>query len=308
MGWLLHIRPVRFSRFLVSGQTKGRRTVSNLLIAIGAIVLLVVAGYWLWNQYQGHQLRVMLRQTPAPSGTPVSTGPTSNPAPTVLPPTPLSSPTKPPPSPTVPATAAAAATIEPAPTPTSLSASIAPTIAPLTISAPASAGPPVRLVIPDLSLDAPVVEMGWEVMQTAQGPKTEWAIPQAQAGHHIDSAQLGQPGNLVISGHNNIYGRVFERISLAWPSKGSKVDDITERSDILNGHTIQLYDQAGRRFDYVVMDFLRLKDTGVPLAQRVENARYMRPTDDTRVTLVTCWPPWSNTHRLIVIAKPATQP
>jgi sortase A len=308
MGWLLHIRPVRFSRFLVSGQTKGRRTVSNLLMAVGAIVLLGVAGYWLRNQYQGQQLRAMLRQTPAPSGTPVSTGTTGNPAPTLLPPTPLSPPTKPPPSPTAHAAAAAEATIEPAPTPTSLSAIITPTIASPATPAPVPAGPPVRLVIPDLGIDAPVVEMGWEVMQTAQGPQTEWAIPQDQAGHHIDSAQLGQPGNLVISGHNNIYGRVFERISLAWPSKGSKVDDITERSDILNGRTIQLYDQAGQRFDYVVMDFLRLKDTGVPLAQRVENARYMRPTDDTRVTLVTCWPPWSNTHRLIVIAKPATQP
>jgi sortase A len=165
-------------------------------------------------------------------------------------------------------------------------------------------------VIPDppgLRIDVPVVEMTWEVVQSAQGLQTEWVIPENEAGHHLDSVQLGQPGNLVISGHNNIHGRVFERISLAWPSKGSKVDDITERSDILNGRTIQLYNQAGERFDYVITDFLRLKDTGVPPAQRVENARYMRPTDDTRLTLVTCWPPWSNTHRLIVIAKPAGQ-
>jgi sortase (surface protein transpeptidase) len=166
----------------------------------------------------------------------------------------------------------------------------------------------VRLAIPDLNINTPVVEKGWEVLQTAQGLRTEWKIPQDQAGHHIDSAQLGQPGNLVISGHINIYGRVFERISLAWPSKGSKVDDITERSDILNGRAIQLYNQSGQRFDYVITDFLRLKDTAVPLEQRIENARYMRPTEDTRLTLVTCWPPWSNTHRLIVIATPAAQP
>ena len=165
----------------------------------------------------------------------------------------------------------------------------------------------MRLVVSDLSIDAPVVEMAWEMVQTAQGPQTEWVIPENEAGHHIDSVQLGQPGNLVISGHNNIYGRVFERISLAWPGKSNKVDDVTERSDILNGRTIQLYNQAGQRFEYVITDFLRLKDTGIPLTQRVENAQYMRPTDDTRLTLVTCWPPWSNTHRLIVIAKPAAQ-
>ena len=293
----------------MSRQIKRRQTVGNVLIAIGAIVLLAAAGYWLWNQYQGAQLRARLQQTPAPSGTPVSAAPTGNPAPTVLPPTALSSPTKAPPSPTAPATAAAEATIKPAPTPASPNATITPTITPSAAVVPTTlAGPPVRLVIPDLGIDAPVVEMGWEVLQAAQGPKTEWKIPQDQAGHHIDSAQLGQPGNLVISGHNNIYGRVFERISLAWPSKGSMVDDITERSDILNGRAIQLYNQAGQRFDYVVTDFLRLKDTGVPLEQRIENARYMRPTDDTRLTLVTCWPPWSNTHRLIVIATPAARP
>jgi sortase A len=176
------------------------------------------------------------------------------------------------------------------------------------MSTPAPAGPPVRLVVSELGIDVPVVEMAWEAVQTAQGTQTEWVIPENEAGHHLDSAQLGEAGNLVISGHNNIYGRVFERISLAWPGKGSKVDDITERSDSLNGRTIQLYNQAGQRFDYVITDFLRLKDTGIPLAQRVENARYMRPTGDTRLTLVTCWPPWSNTHRLIVIAKPAAQP
>ena len=290
----------------MSGQTKGRRTASNVLIAIGAIVLLAVAGYLLWNQYQGYQLRARLEQTPAPSGAPTSAAPTKVSSPTALPPTPLPSPTNAPPLPT--AAGTAVPTIESTPAPTGTVAGVMPTVTPPTLPAPVPAGPPVRLVISDLSVDVPVVEMAWEVVQTATGPQTDWVIPENEAGHHIDSAQLGQAGNLVISGHNNIYGRVFERISLAWPSKSSKVDDITERSDILNGRPIQLYNQAGQRFDYVITDFLRLKDTGIPLAQRIENARYMRPADDTRLTLVTCWPPWSNTHRLIVIAKPAAQP
>lgn len=290
----------------MSGQPKRRQTASNVLIAIGAVVLLVVAGYLLWNQYQGYQLRARLQQTPAPSSTPTGAAPTGEPSPTALPPTPLPSPTSAPSLPTAPGTAKP--TIEATPAPTSTAASATPAITPPILPDPAPAGPPVRLVISELGIDAPVVEMPWKVVQTATGPQTEWVIPKNEAGHHVDSAQLGQPGNLVISGHNNIYGRVFERISLAWPGKSSKVDDITERSEILNGRTIQLYNQVGQPFDYVITDFLRLKDTGIPLAQRVENARYMRPTDDTRLTLVTCWPPWSNTHRLIVIAKPAAQP
>jgi hypothetical protein len=289
----------------MSRQTKGRRTVSNLLIAIGAIVLLGAAGYFLWNQYQGYRLRAALQQTPAPSSTPVNAVPTSAPTPTALPPSPSVSPTGAAPSPTA---AAAKPTSVPVQAKASPTAIVTPTAVSTAVPASAPAGPPVRLVAADLSMDVPVVEMAWEAVQTAQGLQTEWVIPENEAGHHIDSVQLGEPGNLVISGHNNIYGRVFERISLAWPGKASKVDDITERSDILNGRILQLYNQAGERFDYVVTDFLRLKDTGVPLAQRVENARYMRPTDDTRLTLVTCWPPWSNTHRLIVIAVPAQQP
>ena len=290
----------------MSGQPKRRQTASNVLIAIGAVVLLVVAGYLLWNQYQGYQLRARLQQTPAPSSTPTGAAPTGEPSPTALPPTPLPSPTSAPPLTAAPG--AAKPTIKATPAPTGTAVSATPAIRPPILPDSAPAGPPVRLVISELGIDAPVVEMAWKVVQTATGPQTDWVIPEDEAGHHLDSAQLGQPGNLVISGHNNIYGRVFERISLAWPGKSSKVDDITERSEILNGRTIQLYNQVGQPFDYVITDFLRLKDTGIPLAQRVENARYMRPTDDTRLTLVTCWPPWSNTHRLIVIAKPAAQP
>ncbi len=304
----------------MAGHTNRRRTLSNLLIAVGAVVLLTVAGAFLWHQYRGWQLRARLQETPAPTAlsTAATTArPTSVPA--LIP-----SPTAPPPtavpptrgeSTTEPATPALAPAQD-APQPTPATPTLPPTqeapqpavTTPLPLTA--SAGPPVRLVIPDpaLRIDVPVVEMGWEVVQTAAGPQTEWVIPDNEAGHHMDSAQLGEAGNLVISGHNNIHGRVFERISLAWPGQAEKVDAIAERTDILNGRAIYLYNAEGRRFDYQITDFLRLKDTGVSAAQRIENARFMRPTSDTRLTLVTCWPPWSNTHRLIVIAKPVGQP
>ncbi len=155
-------------------------------------------------------------------------------------------------------------------------------------------------------LDAKTVEMGWEVVNTAAGPQSEWVIPANAAGHHINSTALNQSGNLVLSGHNNIEGKVFEAISLAWDDKNkARVDDFTDRSEVLNGRTIQLYDSAGNPFEYTVTDFFRMKDSGVSLAQRIQNARFMEPTDDSRLTLVTCWPPWSNTHRLVVIAKPS---
>lgn len=296
----------------MAGHTNRRRTLSNLLIAVGAVVLLAVAGAFLWSQYRGWQLRARLQQTPAPialSTAAATASPTPtravSPSPTALPPTAAPS------TPSGPTTAPAT----PALTPTQDASQPAPTASPVQrattpLPVTASAGAPVRLVIPDpaLRIDVPVVEMGWEVVQTAAGPQTEWVIPDNEAGHHMDSAQLGEAGNLVISGHNNIHGRVFERISLAWPGQAEKVDAITERTDILNGRAVYLYNADGQRFDYEITDFLRLKDTGVSAAQRIENARFMRPTSDTRLTLVTCWPPWSNTHRLIVIARPVGQP
>jgi sortase A len=165
---------------------------------------------------------------------------------------------------------------------------------------------PARLVIPDLKIDTKVVPMGWQVVKTASGERSDWVIPKNEAGHHIDSAQLGVAGNLVISGHNNIYGRVFMPISLAWDDDTRvKVDAFTDRSDILNGRRIALYDAVGQEYDYVITEFYRLKDTGVSVAQREVNARFIQPTDDTRLTIVTCWPPTNNTHRLIVVAVPA---
>jgi sortase A len=172
-----------------------------------------------------------------------------------------------------------------------------------------SNGVPARLSIPELAIDVPVTEMGWRVVDTANGQVSEWVIPENEAGHHINSAALGQGGNLVISGHNNIYGRVFLNISRAWNDDARvQVDDATDRSDALNGKALVLFGPDGRQYDYQIEEFYRLRDTGVPVEQRVENARYMLPTDDERVTIITCWPPWNNTHRLVLIARPAAQP
>ena len=151
--------------------------------------------------------------------------------------------------------------------------------------------------------------MAWRAVETSDGLESEWVIPQAEAGHHVNSALLGEAGNVVISGHNNIYGEVFEPISQAWNNDARvRVDDVTDRSDVLSGRPIQLYSAAGVRFDYVIEEFYRLRDTGVSAAQRVANARFMQATPDARLTLITCWPPWNNTHRLIVVARPAPRP
>lgn len=261
-----------------------RRTVGSILIVVGLLIILAGCSMFVRQQAAGQQLRASLQATPTGAATAPATAPALAPSPTLTAPIAAASPPAPaaPPSPTA------------APPPTAA------------VAAPPEA--PVRIAIPDLKLDGKVVEMGWTIVNTAAGPQSEWVIPKNAAGHHINSAALNETGNIVISGHNNIEGKVFEAISLAWDEKTqAAVDAFTDRSDILKGRKIQLYNAAGKAFDYTITDFLRLKDAGVTQEQRLKNAQYMDPTTEPRLTLVTCWPPWGNTHRLIVLARP-TQP
>ena len=298
-------------------SARGRNLFANLLISAGVIILLGVGGYFGWREYQGRQLRAAMQPTPTATAShptaspaPLTAGPTA--APPTASPAPVASPS---PAPTQTPAPTVATAVAPSPTPTRPlpSATPPPTATPAPSPAPIVSGPPVRIVIPaPISIDAPVVEMGWHVEQGPNGPQSVWDLDKltGAVGHHLNSALLGESGNVVISGHNNIYGREFEAISLvAWDdAKRQRVDDFTDRSEVLNGRTIQLYDAAGRRFDYTITAFYRLKDTGVSLEQRIANGRFMEPTDDARLTLVTCWPIWSNTHRLVVVAQPVKQP
>jgi len=300
----------------VMAQQKGARRPRAILLIVIGILMMAAAGVWYgWQEHESRQLRASLRQTP----TAVAPEPTATLVPTLTATTVPPTPTTPTPAattaPTRPTTATAGLTTPPtatAPVPTATSIpTLAPsgtvTPAPITTSVPAPAGVPVRIVIPALKIDAKVVEMGW----TTNGSQSEWdmSVLKEAVGHHINSAPLGVPGNVVISGHNNIYGAEFKPVSQSWPTEPGqwqRVDDFTDRSDILNGLVIHLYNAAGQQFDYTIEEFYRLKDTGVPLEQRVKNASFMQPTSDARLTLVTCWPVWSNTHRLIVVARPGT--
>ena len=302
------------------------RRLSTGLITAGIVLLVVVGGYLILSQVRGAQTRRDLRQTPpaAETSAPVAQTTLSSPtrsATTELAPTISPSPIAPTatavePTPTQPAPTATAAPASPepllpsaTPVPAEAAAATAPPPAATTVpsAAPVVASAPVRLTIPDLKIDVPVVEMGWRVVQTADGPRSDWVIPKNEAGHHINSALLGEEDNLVISGHNNIYGEVFKPISFAWDNATRiPVDSVTDRSDLLNGRTIELFDAAGQEFKYTIAAFYRLKDTGVSADQRIANGRFMEPTDQGQVTLITCWPPTSNTHRLVVVAVPAT--
>jgi len=147
-------------------------------------------------------------------------------------------------------------------------------------------GAPDRLVIPSLGIDTPVVPVTWTVVREGGQTYSVWQVADYAAGWHITSALPGQPGNTVISGHHNIKGEVFRYLA-----------------DIEEGAEVDLY-VGSTVYRYYVEQKMIVKEKGEPLEVRQQNARWIGPTDDVRLTLVTCWPYTNNTHRVIVVAKP----
>lgn len=158
---------------------------------------------------------------------------------------------------------------------------------PLPAGEPVEAGPPTRIVAESIGLDSPVVEVGWKQVVQNGVSTNVWVVAEYAAGWHKNSALPGQGGNIVLSGHHNIKGEVFRYIV-----------------DLEPGAVISLY-MGNRRYDYVVDDKFIVKDKGEPEEVRIANARWIGPFNEERLTLVTCWPYNNNTHRVIVIAKPA---
>ncbi|MBX3002707.1 MAG: class D sortase [Anaerolineales bacterium] len=115
--------------------------------------------------------------------------------------------------------------------------------------------------IPRLGLNAPVV----------QGD--DWEALKRGVGQHIGSANPGENGNLVLSGHNDIYGEVFRHLDQLEPG-----DEIV----ILTAETRYVYTVTQRQL--VAPTFVEV----------------MFPTTDATITLISCYPYMINTQRIII--------
>lgn len=147
---------------------------------------------------------------------------------------------------------------------------------------------PEWIRIPAIDLEAPVIPAVAVEVKVDETNVVQYLVPEKfAAGWHENSAPLGVTGNTVISGHHNAYGKVFE--NLVDLRKG---DEIVMLSD-------------NKQFSYKVAARLILPEKDQPLSVRMENARWMLPSDDERITLITCWPRNSNTHRLVLVALPS---
>jgi sortase A len=122
----------------------------------------------------------------------------------------------------------------------------------------------IQLQIPAIGVDAPVVQGdGWEQLKKG-------------VGQHIGTANPGQPGNVVLSAHNDIYGQIFRRL-----------DDLSPGDEVILRSQTQ-------SFTYRVVDWRTVDPTDVSI---------MDQTQESIVTLISCYPYLVNTQRIVVIAE-----
>ncbi|MCL5257551.1 MAG: sortase [Chloroflexi bacterium] len=253
------------------------RIAGNSLIAIGAILLLSVGAFYAYAEYKQAELTSRIAAQNQQSGdlTYIPILGTATPAPT--PGTATGSPTTsdgesvssfmPPSEP-----------VQPTPTAGDEQATPTPT--------PVPKPPPTRIVIPKINVDAKVVEVDSHLQEIDGEQWLVWDVANYAAGHHKGSANPGEVGNIVITGHDDINGEVFRYLENLQP-----------------GDQITLYTDEGQRV-YVVQRLELVREKGASVEERKQNAKYMAPTPDETLTLISCWPYRIDTHRLIVIAKP----
>ncbi|HET6313477.1 MAG TPA: class D sortase [Chloroflexia bacterium] len=126
---------------------------------------------------------------------------------------------------------------------------------------------PARLRIPAMFLDSPVHEVTVNM--------GEWEVSPMDVGHHEGTANPGEMGNVVLAGHRDINSALFRDLDRLQPG-----DEVFVSNNL-------------REFRYVVTESFVVGP---------DHAEVMDPTDDKRVTLITCTPIGLATQRLVVTA------
>ncbi len=141
--------------------------------------------------------------------------------------------------------------------------------------------------IPAIDVEAPVMPLDLREREVEGVKVQRLAVPDGYVvGWDQTSAEPGSTGNVIMTGHNNLWGAVFGNLEKLEP-----------------GDEIAIWGEHGV-FSYFVSEVLILEEEGQPIEVRLANAQWISQTTDSRLTLVTCWPRRGNSHRLVVVAFP----
>jgi sortase A len=122
---------------------------------------------------------------------------------------------------------------------------------------------PGRVEIPRLGVDATIYVDDWFSLQKG-------------VGHYPDSANPGERANMVLTAHNDIYGKIFKDIGLLEP-----------------GDEVRVQARNGRWYTYAV--------TGKEIVD--PDDIWVLERDVSEITLITCHPYQVDTHRMIVFGE-----
>ena len=129
---------------------------------------------------------------------------------------------------------------------------------------PASPEQAIRIQIPALNVDAPIVQGdGWEQLKKG-------------VGQHLGSPNPGSVGNMVFSAHNDVYGEIFRYLDQLQP-----------------GDEILVFTQQ-RQYTYVVSGTQIVEPTQVEV---------MAATSEPTTTLISCYPYLKDKQRIVVFAN-----
>jgi sortase A len=123
---------------------------------------------------------------------------------------------------------------------------------------------PTRVVIPAIDVDALIVEGdSWEQLKLG-------------VGHHLNTANPGERGNMVLSAHNDIYGEIFRHL-----------DDLDMGDEVIVYANEQPY-----RYVITAKQIVEPIEVGV-----------LAPTTKPVATLISCYPYMVDTHRIVLTAE-----
>jgi sortase A len=121
----------------------------------------------------------------------------------------------------------------------------------------------INIQIPAIKVDSPIFQGdNWEQLRKG-------------VGQHLGTPNPGQTGNLVLAGHNDIYGEVFRDLDRLKP-----------------GDTIHIF-TITHQYVYVVSETLIVEPTQVEV---------MAPTSNSIITLISCYPYLVDNKRIVVKA------
>lgn len=146
--------------------------------------------------------------------------------------------------------------------------------------------PAVHVAVAAVGIDTSVVEVVPAKSESHGRTVFTWTVADWAAGHHITSADPGEGGNIILTGHDDVRGEVFRGLH-----------------DIQLGDQVQLTSPAGV-FTYAVTEIHVREYRNASPEELIAAGRFLAPMPEERVTLVTCWPYGIDTHRIIVVAKP----